>query len=87
MANLLKIGAKKTVLTAVQHHAKASEDAFSLINETLAKVANANQEIEIDIEASQQAIEAATAEKASLVAIRDKNAKMHSKIAKFFGTV
>lgn len=88
MAKLLGLGSKKTVaLGVVEHHALASKSAFSLFDETLAKLSDANTDIEIDIEAQQQEIDAAEAKKKELLAIQTKNEKLRSKIAKFVGSV
>lgn len=84
MTNLLGIGSKKPVLSVVEHHELASKGAFGLFDETLAKVTDANVDLDLDIEAIEQQIIAAQDQKTKLEAIKAKNSGLRDKIVKFF---
>lgn len=73
----------KKVVNVVDKHASVSNNAFSVFQDTVDQLVAADADIQKDIEASQIKIEAARAEKDSLIAISLKNSRLASKIKKF----
>ena len=70
---------------AVQKHQGISDNAFSLFNDTIKKLNDADEGIQEDIDAAQDTIDAAVAEQDALLVIRKRNADLNKKIGKFFG--
>tara|TARA_R110000796_G_scaffold200882_1_gene317025 strand:- start:265 stop:501 length:237 start_codon:yes stop_codon:yes gene_type:complete len=68
----------------VKKHQSNSDNALSIFNKTLDNIDSAQQSIEGDINAAQATIDAATIEKKALETIQVRNAKLSSKIRKFF---
>tara|TARA_B110000211_G_scaffold114875_1_gene133140 strand:+ start:1228 stop:1461 length:234 start_codon:yes stop_codon:yes gene_type:complete len=70
----------------VKKHQAISDDAFSLFNDTVRKLQAADEGIQEDIDATQDAINAAVVEQDALLLIRKRNADLNKKISKFFGS-
>lgn len=70
----------------VKKHQAISDDAFSLFNDTVRKLQAADEGIQEDIDATQDAINAAVVEQDALLLIRERNADLNKKISKFFGS-
>ena len=68
----------------VKKHQSNSDNALSIFNKTLDNIDSAQQSIEGDINAAQATIDAAIIEKKALETIQVRNAKLSSKIRKFF---
>ena len=84
MAKLLGLGSSaKSKLSVVEHHEAASKSALAAFDQTLNSLADAQSELDIDIDAKKQEIEKAQDELKSLYAVHARNQKLGDKIKKF----
>tara|TARA_B100000768_G_C11187910_1_gene335944 strand:- start:521 stop:754 length:234 start_codon:yes stop_codon:yes gene_type:complete len=70
-------------VNTVERHQSVSDNAFSVFQDTVNQLAAADADIKKDIEASEIKIEAARAERDSLVGISIKNSRLADKIKEF----